>query len=303
MPYSYHSHSGQFCKHGYGLLEDVVKEAIRKGFRAYGLSEHMPRYTDSELYPEEIEACCTPQTLEKTYAEFQVEARRLKELYKDQILLLVGAEIEFINKDYDHHVKHLRETYTADYVVGSLHHVNSVPIDFSPELYTKALDQVSGSLTDLYTRYFDEQYIMLQSVRPEVVGHFDLIRIFADQSIADKTLLEPKVWERVIRNIDYIVGYGGLFEINSRAYKKGLRDAYPQRDIIQVIQEKGGKFTLSDDCHGPNDVGLFYEKLPAYLSETGINTLYYLAHEDDKVTVKKHSNVLEDVFWKGIQDW
>lgn len=55
MPYSFHSHSGQFCKHGYGLLEDVVKEAIRKGFHAYGLSEHMPRYAVSELYPEEIE--------------------------------------------------------------------------------------------------------------------------------------------------------------------------------------------------------------------------------------------------------
>lgn len=238
-----------------------------------------------------------------TYAEFQVEARRLKELYKDQISLLVGAEIEFINKDYDHHVKHLRETYTADYVVGSLHHVNSVPIDFSSELYAKALDQVNGSLTDLFTRYFDEQYIMLQSVRPEVVGHFDLIRIFADQSIADKTLLEPKVWERINRNIDFIVEYGGLIEINSRSYKKGLRDAYPQRDIIQIIQEKGGKFTLSDDCHGPNDVGLFYEKLPVYLSETGIDTLYYLAHEDDKVIVKKHSHVLEDVFWTGIKNW
>jgi hypothetical protein len=55
MPYSFHSHSGQFCKHGYGLLEDVVKEAIRKGFHVYGLSEHMPRYSESELYPEEIE--------------------------------------------------------------------------------------------------------------------------------------------------------------------------------------------------------------------------------------------------------
>lgn len=55
MPYSFHSHSGQFCKHGYGLLENVVKEAIRKGFYVYGLSEHMPRYAQSELYPEEIE--------------------------------------------------------------------------------------------------------------------------------------------------------------------------------------------------------------------------------------------------------
>ena len=55
MPYSYHSHSGQYCHHGHGQLEDVVKEAIRKGFHAYGLTEHMPRFADSELYPEEIE--------------------------------------------------------------------------------------------------------------------------------------------------------------------------------------------------------------------------------------------------------
>ena len=30
------------------------------------------------------------------------------------------------------------------------------------------------------------------------------------------------------------VVFGGVFEINSRSWKKGLRDAYPQRDIIQV---------------------------------------------------------------------
>ncbi|KAG2202217.1 hypothetical protein INT47_002136 [Mucor saturninus] len=303
MPYSYHSHSGQFCKHGYGLLEDVVKEAIRKGFHAYGLSEHMPRYDDSELYPEEIEACCTPQTLETTYADFQKEAKRLQEFYKDQILLLVGAEIEFINKDYAHHVDQLRKTFTADYVVGSLHHVNSVPIDFSPELYVHALSQVDGKLDELYIRYFDEQYIMLKSVRPEVVGHFDLIRIFADQTVADNTLLESNVWERIVRNIDYIVGYGGLFEINSRSWKKGLRDAYPQRDIIKIILKKGGKFTLSDDCHGPKDVGLFYEKLPEYLSLTGIKTIHYLAYENNKVVVKEHLNILDDAFWKGIKDW
>ncbi|GAA5796637.1 hypothetical protein HPULCUR_002010 [Helicostylum pulchrum] len=303
MPYSYHSHSGQFCKHGYGLLEDVVKEAIRKGFHGYGLSEHMPRYDDSELYPEEIEACCTPKTLAATYADFQIEAKRLKELYKDQISLLVGAEIEFINKDYAHHVDQLRKMFTADYVVGSLHHVNAIPIDFSPELYADALNQVNDELDQLYVRYFDEQYIMLKSVRPEVVGHFDLIRIFADQTVADQTLLLPHVWERVIRNIDYVVGYGGLFEINSRSWKKGLRDAYPQRDIIQVINEKGGKFTLSDDCHGPKDVGLFYEKLPQYLLETGVSTIYYLSQKNNKVIVKEHLNILDDEFWKGIKDW
>lgn len=54
MPFSLHSHSGQFCKHAKGTLEDVVKEAIRQGFELYGLSEHVPRYRPQDLYPEEV---------------------------------------------------------------------------------------------------------------------------------------------------------------------------------------------------------------------------------------------------------
>ncbi|OBZ85566.1 putative histidinol-phosphatase [Choanephora cucurbitarum] len=303
MPYSFHSHSGQFCKHGYGLLEDVVKEAVRKGFHTYGLSEHMPRYIDAELYPEEIEAHCTPKTLEATYDDFQLEARRIRDAYKDKIHLLIGAEIEFITPDYAHHVQQLRETYGIEYIVGSLHHAYSIPIDFSPDMFQQALEQADGQLERLFIQYFDEQYLMLQSVQPEVIGHFDLIRLFADQSVADATLLLPNVWKRIVRNLDWVVAYGGLFEINSRSWKKGLRDAYPQRDIIQAILQKGGKFTLSDDCHGPKDVGLYYHKLPVYLKEVGIHTLYYLAREKGETVVKKHDNVLDDVFWRKIESW
>jgi HisJ family histidinol phosphate phosphatase len=54
MPHSHHSHSGQFCKHASGSLEDVVLEAIRQGFTIYGLTEHVPRYATQHLYPEEV---------------------------------------------------------------------------------------------------------------------------------------------------------------------------------------------------------------------------------------------------------
>ena len=54
MPISLHSHSGQFCKHATGTLEEVVLEAIRQGFVVYGLSEHVPRYRTEDLYPEEV---------------------------------------------------------------------------------------------------------------------------------------------------------------------------------------------------------------------------------------------------------
>ena len=54
MPFSHHSHSGQFCKHAAGTLEEVVLEAIRQGFRTYGLTEHVPRHRLDDLYPEEV---------------------------------------------------------------------------------------------------------------------------------------------------------------------------------------------------------------------------------------------------------
>lgn len=62
MPYTHHSHSGEFCKHAQGRLEDVVLEAIRQGFKVLGLSEHMPRYRPIDFYPEEVIAYRTLAT-------------------------------------------------------------------------------------------------------------------------------------------------------------------------------------------------------------------------------------------------
>ena len=36
-------HSGAYCDHAEGSLEEVVAEAARQGFEVYGLSEHAPR--------------------------------------------------------------------------------------------------------------------------------------------------------------------------------------------------------------------------------------------------------------------
>ncbi|KAI7868617.1 Polymerase/histidinol phosphatase-like protein [Spinellus fusiger] len=304
MPYSYHSHSGQFCHHGHGQLERVVQEAIRKGFKKYGLSEHMPRLEFSHMYPEEIQANCTPDTLATTFEDFFKEARRLQWVYKDQIELLVAAETEFISTDYADQLRLLRNCFNIDYVVGSLHHVQAISIDFSPELYEIALEKAGdGSLVKLFKNYFDEQFDMLSETRPEVVGHFDLIRIFAVTEQADIALHDPEVWERIVRNIKYVVDYGGLFEINSRAWKKGLLEPYPQQDIVKTIQQQGGRFVLSDDCHGPHDVGMDYDKLQTYLKQCNIHTIYYLTLRDRAIVIEKHEDIHEDPFWENMKDW
>jgi histidinol-phosphatase (PHP family) len=52
---------------------------------------------------------------------------------------------------------------------------------------------------------------MLQALKPAIVGHFDVIRIFRPRHP-----LSPELWAKVDRNIDYAVSIGALFEINSR---------------------------------------------------------------------------------------
>ena len=54
MPFSHHSHSGQFCPgHAKDSLEQVIQLAIAKGFEVFCLTEHMPR-DEVDFYPEEV---------------------------------------------------------------------------------------------------------------------------------------------------------------------------------------------------------------------------------------------------------
>lgn len=179
------------------------------------------------------------------FDSFVKEAQRLKTKYSNDIELLIGSEIEYIHPDYTAHVEMLKKNWQLDYVVGSLHHVGGIPIDYSPELYQHALTTVAkGDYVTFYETYYDEQWQMLKTVKPQVVGHFDLIRIFTPQDQPPPCLTtalaatsSSSLWQKMERNIDWIISYGGLFEINSRAWKKGLKDAYPQRDVIQVKSE------------------------------------------------------------------
>jgi hypothetical protein len=47
--------TAEFCSHAVDSLEDVVLEAIRQQFDTFALTEHMPRDTLSDLYPEEVQ--------------------------------------------------------------------------------------------------------------------------------------------------------------------------------------------------------------------------------------------------------
>jgi histidinol-phosphatase (PHP family) len=302
MPFSLHSHSGQFCHHASGTLEEMVQAAIQSGLTTYGLSEHMPRQRTQDLYPEEVEVHATPASLYQQFDAYIQEARRLEKKYANQIRILVGMETEYIYPEQLAEIEMLRTRYEIDYVVGSVHHVHGHPIDFDTAMLAKAREASGGTDEALICAYFDAQRDMLQALKPEVVGHFDLIRRF----MPPDTHWPESVWKRIRENAAIIAEYGGLVEINTAAWKYGLKDPYPQSAVIDILKRAGCKFTLSDDAHAPKQVATFHDtRLRDYLQQHGIQTVYTLVPRSDqlkngpfqRVIPTPLSNLTQHHFW------
>jgi histidinol-phosphatase (PHP family) len=138
---------------------------------------------------------------------------------------------------------------------------------------------------------------MLQTLRPNIIGHFDLIRLFRPSFPYSSCVLQ-----KIQRNIDWVAKNPCLVEINSRALKKGLASPYPQKEIFTLMKSKNIRFTLADDSHGPQDVGYCYKKeLYAYLQEMQIQTVYYPSVHSkygSVVSFEAIENVLEHLFWQ-----
>ena len=117
--------------------------------------------------------------------------------------------------------------------VGSIHHVHTHPIDFDRSMYELARKAAGGSDERIFEDYFDQQYEMLRALEPPVVGHFDLIRLMSDNQ--DRSFRQfPDVWNRIERNLRFIAQYGGMLELNSSAFRKGLAELYPNGEICAV---------------------------------------------------------------------
>ena len=150
----------------------------------------------------------------------------------------MGLETEFIT-GLD--LQRLEDTISTfgnqiEFLVGSVHHVNGIPIDFDATTYERAVASCSigneGDAEEAFlSAYFDAQYELILRFKPEIIGHIDLCRLFCPSlRFSDY----PSVWQKILRNIQYAIDYGALFEINAAAFRKNWDTAYPGKDIIKV---------------------------------------------------------------------
>lgn len=245
---------------------------IEKGFAWVGITEHIPPVSDRFLYPEEIEAGLDAAAMYGRFRRYIVACRRLQETYAPRLRIFVGFETEMVT-GYEAHVRELVQTFQPDYMVGSLHHVNDLPFDLSEAHYRRAAAAVGG-IEALYCRYFDQQAEMLEVLRPQVVGHFDYIRLFDPHYPA--RLQRPEIWARVRRNLARIKELGLMLDYNVYALRKGSREPFVSAPILEEALALGIPLAPGDDSHGLDSVGLNVAEAIRRLQAAGADTRWRL---------------------------
>ena len=265
-------HSGEFCYHAKNSLEEIICEYIKKKFVWVGITEHMPHINNNFLDPDQLEAGIDADFLFNQFVLYMKKIRVLQKKYLKQITIYAGVETETYT-GYQKFIHNIRKKYKPDYIVGSLHHVNDMGFDYSKQQYLQVVSKFGG-YDSIYCDYFDQQYEMIKTVKPEVVGHFDLIRIFDPDY--HQRFTNPVIWEKICRNLKLIKKLNLILDFNLRALDKGASEPYLTMPILMKAFEMKISVIPGDDSHSKKDIGNHIKKGIQILQKVGFDTKFYI---------------------------
>jgi histidinol-phosphatase (PHP family) len=278
--FSYHGgHSGEFCGHAKGQLASVVQAAVDAGFTTYGLSEHSPRFQPEHLYPEERDL--VPADLMTLFRRYVDTAFALRERHAAELELLVGFETEALPVNgWAEKMRELRRSAAFDYIVGSVHSIGDTWIDLNVETSERAAEQ-NGGWEALRALYFDRLAELVATLKPEIVGHVDLIRRFEAPSFrfGEHALAHA---ERVL---EAALASGSALEVNAAPVRRGFGPAYPGPQVLARARVMGVPVTLGDDSHGPDGVGVGLDACLEAIASAGYREVHYLTRREGEVVL------------------
>ena len=283
-------HSSAFCAHAQDPLEALVAGAMRAGCQTYGLTEHAPRVRAEHVFPDETARGWGVAELEANFAAYVVEAKRLAERYAGEITLLCGFEAEIVPRDgYVGLMRGYKERFSLDYMVGSVHFSGDTPLDFDQAHYDEAAE-AAGGVEALAVRYYEDVAAMVEALRPEVVGHLDLVRRYAPSDAAVDT---PAIRRAAGDALDCIEACGSILDVNTAGYRKGLGRPYPAPWLLEGAAARGIPCCFGDDAHCAADAGAGLAAARDYLLALGITAITVLARDAGDGTLARQRIALE----------
>jgi histidinol-phosphatase (PHP family) len=263
-------HSSDFSRHATSPLRAILEAAVERGYHTFGVTEHAPASEARFLYEEEIEAGYDVERRQQDFEQYARASATLAAEFASRLIVLRGFETEAVPSDsYVDDMLALRERHDFDYIVGSVHHVDELPIDVSPELFEQAVAKLGG-LERLVVRYYETVAELVERLRPEVAGHLDLPRLCAPDAPA---LEGPRARKAADAALDAIAAEGSILDVNTAGYRKGLGSPYPAEWLLRRARERGIGFCFGDDSHDVEHGGFGLDEAREYLLANGVEAI------------------------------
>lgn len=253
MLVDYHTHHYR-CGHAEGNLVDYVEAAIAAGLAEIGLSDHSPIYhLGDDPHPRPHTAMSQSEL-----PAYIAELRAVQERYADRITVRLGVESDYV-LGWDAHYRSLWSQYPLDYVIGSVHWLNSWSI-FEPQL------PPGRTAEEVYVEYLHTTQAAARSGVYDIIGHLDCLKTAGHlPERAITPLLEETV--RVLAECDVTV------ELNTSGWRKSIAECYPRAELLACCQHYGVPVTLSSDAHAPTHVGYGFDAAVSLLADIGFTEI------------------------------
>src|SRR5262249_13603506 len=161
---------------------------------------------------------------------------------------------------------------------GSVHSIGDTWIDLNAETSERAARD-NGGWEALRCKYFDRLASLVETLRPEVVGHVDLIRRFE----APDFRFSEEALQHAERVLEAALAAGSAIEVNAAPVRRGFGPVYPGPQVLARARQMGVPATLGDDSHGPDGVGVCLDACLQAIAAAGYASVHYLTRREGKV--------------------
>lgn len=246
-----HNHT-TLCHHASGSMDEYITKAIDLGIDIYGFSCHSPMDFDPNyrMSLEELPLYC--QMIEK-----------IQNKYKDKIEILLGLEVDFIDTREDLLKKEIFQ-YPFDYLIGSVHFLGDWGFD-NPEFMG---EYAKRNMQECWEKYLHSITKMAKSGLFQIVGHFDLLKVFGHSPT-------QKSYQYIQKTLETIKDYQMILEVNASGLRKPIQEQYPSIEILTMAKKIGVEITFGSDSHSIEQVGFGYEKCLKIAKDIGYSQAVY----------------------------
>jgi len=259
---NYHCHSN-YCD-GKGAIEDYVKEAIRLKMPIIGFSSHAPLPFD------------TSWTMKNERLEgYKTEIEELKKKYMQDIEILLSLEVDYIPNVSG--PKYFRNS-AFNYLIGSLHYADQYlegdywTLDGSLDEFVKGVKELfEGDIELAIKRYFELNRLMMQQDAPDILGHFDKVKM---HNYFRSLFSEKEKWydEEIAHTLECAAEHDVIIEVNTKSLEK-YNMLFPGLEHFEKLVSFGNKVTINSDAHHPSTLTQGFEFVARKLKKAGLKTL------------------------------